>query len=151
MSMRLLAASIVLASITAAQGTTVEVERAAKRFTEAAGKTSDALRLEFLLAGAETLKPKYLSLSHQMLEQVLAEIREGKASDPSAGAVRSLANVSFRDAIEVLPMLRPGSAELLMRVAAANHRAGDGVLIFRESLGRGQLALQRSLRFWRSW
>src|SRR5579872_6697483 len=116
MSVRLLSAFLALAALAAAQGTTAAVEKAAKRFSDQAAKVPNAsTRLEFQLTGMGTLLPKYPTLSREMLEPALAEIRSAKAPTLTIGAIRALASASpARDAIDALEWLPPGSAEALM-------------------------------------
>lgn len=139
---RLLTASLLVAAVAGAQGTTAAVEDAAKRLNEQAAKLAPGLRIEFRLDGARTLALKYPRLSRILLDPALEEIRSGKVANVSYGAVQALSAASPEDALDSLPWLPKGAREMVIDDLLGQRRTADAVRAFRGALAEGELPMQ---------
>ena len=121
-----------LALVGAASAAESMVAQAAARAEQKAAAAPKSLALEFRLQTAQALKERDPVLSRKMLDSILTELRAGKDLALSSGMLQALVEVSPKDAIGIVPQLRPGTAQtLVMMLQRANHPE-EALALFRE-------------------
>jgi len=138
LSVRLLPA-LLLSVAAYAAGDARSTPQTASRVEQNADRLPAPLAIQFRMAAARALQPRYPELARKFVDAMLEQVRSGKVPDPGQEVVFALAEFAPEEAIATLPEAAPSTLPYLIGGLAQAGRLDSALALYRSSLAAGKV------------
>ena len=133
---------LLLAVMAFGAGDTRSAPQAARRAEELADRLPLPLALEFRVAAAQTLQPRYPELARKIVDGVLGQVRSGKAAKIGSPVIRPLVELAPEETIAAVQEGAPGALPAVIGALAQYNQPDRALAVYRLARAAGTVGAE---------